>query len=176
MDALVRLPAAPCQIRSGPPPVQVCMVRTVQTCGFPQSFALVAAVVSGAEARVDQLRTLLPAPGCSGSCGGSTTTWSAGPTGNTTSDCVTASAARWNCWQGPRVGHPDCSRTGGSARVLMAGRWEPDESRLHVRFCEGRRWVPPATHLVILVHGIRMDTEALREGAVDSAAMRCMEP
>ncbi len=47
IDALVRFPAAPYQMRSGPPPVWARMVRTVK-CGFPQSSALVAAVVSGA--------------------------------------------------------------------------------------------------------------------------------
>src|ERR1022692_5074405 len=69
------------------------------------------------------------APGCSTSCGGSTPTWSGGHAGNTTNGCATASAARWNCWPGPHCGLPGCSRTGGSAHVLTAGQWEPDESR-----------------------------------------------
>jgi group II intron reverse transcriptase/maturase len=69
------------------------------------------------------------APGWSASCGGSTTTWSGGPAANTTSGCATASAARWNYWPGPPGAIPACSRTGGSARVLTAGQWEPDESR-----------------------------------------------
>jgi hypothetical protein len=46
--AFVRFPAAPYQIRSGPPPVYAFMVRTVYTCGLAQPSALVAAVVSGA--------------------------------------------------------------------------------------------------------------------------------
>src|SRR5439155_24697324 len=63
------------------------------------------------------------------SSGGSTTTWSGGPAGNTTNGCATASAVRWSYWPGPPGGLPGCSRTGGSAHVLTAGQWEPDESR-----------------------------------------------
>src|ERR1039458_2964708 len=36
MEGLVRLPAAPYQTRSAPPPVYAFMVRTVYTCGLPQ--------------------------------------------------------------------------------------------------------------------------------------------
>jgi hypothetical protein len=44
----VRLPAAPYQTRSAPPPVYAFMVRTVYTCGLPQPSCPVAWVVSGA--------------------------------------------------------------------------------------------------------------------------------
>jgi hypothetical protein len=46
--ALVRYPASPHQMMSGPPPVQPRRVRTVYMCGFPQPSALVAAAASGA--------------------------------------------------------------------------------------------------------------------------------
>src|ERR1039457_4197787 len=48
MAALVRFPAAPYQVRSSPPSVYPCMVRTVYTCGLPQSSCPVARAVSGA--------------------------------------------------------------------------------------------------------------------------------
>ena len=42
---------------------------------------------------------------------------------------------------------------------------------VHVRFCESRGVrFPPATHLVVLVHGSREDVEALREDVADVLA------
>ncbi|MGH3479460.1 MAG: group II intron reverse transcriptase/maturase [Nocardioidaceae bacterium] len=68
-------------------------------------------------------------PGCSTSSGGSTTTWCGGSAGSTNNGCATASDARWHGWPRSPGDLPACSRTGGSARVLTAGQWEPDESR-----------------------------------------------
>ena len=62
-----------------------------------------------------------------------------------------ASGARWNCWPRSPGGLPGCSRTGGSARVLTAGRWEPDESRGSSPVLrEPGGAIPPATHLVVM--------------------------
>ena len=54
-----------------------------------------------------------------------------------------------------------CSRAGALARVLTAGRWEPDESE--GRFCESRAVQSrPAIHRCLLVSGTTDDAEALR--------------
>jgi hypothetical protein len=65
---------------------------------------------------------------------------------------------------------PACSRTGALACAPTAGRWEPDEPRGPVRFCE-RRGVrlPRATHLVLHVKRTRAQAKAL----LDSSPGEC---
>src|SRR3954464_4256653 len=67
-------------------------------------------------------------PGCSTSCGGSTGTWRGGPAASSNGYDV-ENDGRWAGWPRSPSGLPGCSRTGGSAPVLTAGQWEPDEPR-----------------------------------------------
>ena len=59
---------------------------------------------------------------------------------------------------------PACSRTGGSAHVLTAGRWEPDESRGSSPVLrEPGGAIPPATLLIVGFAGPKAEAEQIRQ-------------
>ena len=77
--------------------------------------------------------------------------WHDGRIGSSSPSDVTG-GERSSGWLASRDANRCCLLTGGCCRG-MAERWEPDEARIHVRFCERLAVLPPATLLVILSRG-----------------------